>query len=113
MWESAYLSPFAQAKPSRPSDAGQGRSSGGALHLDPRRSPCSPVGGTTVTGQPGRACAVALGQPRNPRSAAGICARICARDAAERAEAGETGKVDVDLRLPSGEVNRTAGDQAR
>jgi hypothetical protein len=43
-------SPSAQAKPSRPGRAGQGRSSSGALHLDPPGLLRSPVSEPTVTG---------------------------------------------------------------
>lgn len=48
-----------------------------------------------------------FGQPRKPRSAVGICAR----DAVERAETGETEKIATDARQEFGEVSTSAGDE--
>jgi hypothetical protein len=42
--------PSTRGKPSRPGPAGQGRSSSGALHLDPRGLARSPGGGSTADG---------------------------------------------------------------
>lgn len=47
------------------------------------------------------------------RAATGICARICARDAAAQVEIGETGKGDVDLCRTFTEVSGASGDRAR
>ena len=49
----------------------------------------------------------------NPQVTERICARICARDAAERVETGETGKVDVDPCRTFTEVRVAAVDRAR
>jgi hypothetical protein len=43
----------------------------------------------------------------------GICARLCARDAEEWAETGETLKLDADPRGASGEVSTAMGDGER
>ena len=56
---------------------------------------------------------VHIGKPGDPQVTGLICARICARDVARRAETRETPRLDLDPRRASAEVSATAGDWAR